>query len=32
MNVVRDEVKDWLDAAAVDLEEARSALREGRHN
>ncbi len=29
---MREEARDWFDAAKVDLEEARSALREGRHN
>lgn len=31
-DVVRGEARDWFDGALVDLEEARSALREGRYN
>ena len=32
MSYVRSEARDWFDGALVDLEEARSALANGRHN
>ncbi len=32
MENIREEARDWYDAAKIDLEEAKSALREGRYN
>ena len=32
MYSLREEAKNWFDAAIIDLEEAKSALREGRYN